>query len=332
MTARSRTAHPEDPAEARARSLLRRLRSDPTRMPEELAAFAVREMGPRAQARVDGLRRRLPDADAERLRAETVAHGVRASVTEGAFVGGPFLVWIPVAFCRALLAQAQFVLELAALAGRDPRAPVRAAELLVLQGAYPDTESAAAALAATPANDGRGSGGGGSGGRGRTAGLWQVTLRMASILGLRSVEGAQPSVSWLTRLGQWLLLTVVIVVGMVAPLVWLPYMTVSYQRAGRAIAERARGFYFGATTAPPTYAEAEAGGGADPGLVAAGVRAGVSFLLVVGLVLLVLLTDAQLADRQWPLLVVVLAASSVGFGAWWQLRRRARDRRAEETA
>ncbi|WP_152627436.1 hypothetical protein [Streptacidiphilus melanogenes] len=293
-------------------------------MPEELAAFAVREMGPRARARVEGLRHRLPDADAERLQAETVAHGVRASVTEGAFVGGPFLVWIPVAFCRALLAQAQFVLELAALAGHDPRTPARAAELLVLQGAHPDTESAAAALALTPADAVAV-----SAGNGRTAGLWQVTMRMASILGLRAVEGAEAPVSWLTRVGQWLLLTVVIVVGMVVPLVWLPYMTVSYRRAGRAIAERACTFYFGTATAPPAD-DAQAQAGADPGLVAAGVRAAVSVVLVVGLVLAVLLTGATLADRQWPLLVVVLTVASVGVGAWWQLRRRARDRRSED--
>ncbi|WP_052441097.1 hypothetical protein [Streptacidiphilus anmyonensis] len=334
----ARSAGPVDPADARARSLLRRLRADPARMPEELAAFAVREMGPRAQARVDGLRSRLPEADAEHLRAETVAHGVRASVTEGAFVGGPFLVWIPVAFCRALLAQAQFVLELGALAGRDPRASARAAELLVLQGAYRDTRSAAAALAATPASTAAAPDPGG-----RSAGLWQVTMRMASVLGLRAVEGAGPTVRWWTRAGQWLLLTLVIVVGMVVPLVWLPYMTVSYQRSGRAIAARADAFYFGATAASPTeteagthartaaQAEAEAEAGTDPGLVAACVRAVVSVVLVVGLVLLVLLTGVQLADRQWPLLVLVLGASSIGVGAWWQLSRRARDRRAEET-
>jgi hypothetical protein len=38
-------------------------------------------------------------------------------MTEGAFVGGPFIVLLPVAFGAALLAQAQMALELAVLAG-----------------------------------------------------------------------------------------------------------------------------------------------------------------------------------------------------------------------
>ena len=70
----------------------------------------------------------------------------RISMTEGAFVGGPFIVLIPVAFCAALLAQAQMALELAALAGYAPSDQMRAADLLVLQGAYTSTPEASAAL------------------------------------------------------------------------------------------------------------------------------------------------------------------------------------------
>ncbi|MEY9844755.1 hypothetical protein [Streptacidiphilus sp. MAP5-3] len=317
-------ARSDDPAEDRARSLLARIRREPARIPEELALFAVREMGPRAHVSVEQLRRRLPDADAERLREQVITRGVRASVAEGAFVGGPFLAWIPVAFCRALLAQAQWLLGLACLAGSDPRAPGRAAELLVLQGVHPDAGSAAAALAGTAAN-----GASAAGRSGRPAGLWHVTMRMASILGLRQVGAAQASTSWLRRAGQWLLLGAVVVVGIVAPLVWLPYMAISYRRAGRAMAERASAFYFGGKAAPRSEAEATAR--TDPGLLAAVVRAVASVLLVVALVLLVLLTGARLADQQWPLLGLVLAGSSIAVGAGWQLRRRARDRRAERS-
>ncbi|WP_051943358.1 hypothetical protein [Streptacidiphilus rugosus] len=321
----TRPAPSEDPAEDRARSLLARIRREPSRMPEELAVFAVQQMGPRAGASVERLRSRLPDADPELLREQVIAHGVRTSVTEGAFVGGPFLAWIPVAFCRALLAQAQLLLEVACLAGRDPRASERAAELLVLQGAYPDTGSAAAALARAAVADAADAASAGHRG-GRPAGLWRVTMRMASILGLRQTEATRSSVSRLRHAGQWLLLGLVIVVGMVAPLVWLPYMAVSYRRSGRAIAERASVFYFGAETALPN--EAEGGAGADPGLLAAVVRAVASLLLVVALVALVLLTGARLADQEWPVLGLVLAGSSIAVGAVWQLRRRARDRRA----
>ncbi|WP_143094497.1 hypothetical protein [Streptacidiphilus jiangxiensis] len=281
-------------------------------MPEELAAFAVREMGPRAHTAVEKLRRRMPEADEARLRAQVASRGVRTSVAEGSFVGGPFLVLIPVAFCRALLAQAQMALEMAALAGRDPRGAERAAELLVLQGAHPDVGSAAAALAATdaaavPRTDRR------------LAGLWQVTMRMASILGLRTVGGAHRS--WFVRLLQWLLLGAVLVVGTVAPLVWLPYMSVAYRRSGRAIAERTSEFYFGAPAGLPADTESGTGRGFSTALR----RALASVGLVAGLLLLVGLTGAQVADRAWPLVLLVLLGSSIGVSTWWQLHRRARE-------
>ena len=46
-----------------------------------------------------------------------IARQTRVTVVEGAAVGGPFILLIPVAWCAALLAQAQMVFELAALAG-----------------------------------------------------------------------------------------------------------------------------------------------------------------------------------------------------------------------
>src|SRR4029079_12803387 len=90
----------------------------------------------RASAAVENLRDSHPGADTGELEAAGIEHQTRGSMTEGAFVGGPFIVLIPVAFCAALLAQAQMSLELAALAGYAPDDEMRAADLLVLQGAY----------------------------------------------------------------------------------------------------------------------------------------------------------------------------------------------------
>jgi hypothetical protein len=44
------------------------------------------------------------------LEAAVVEHQT-PSTTEGAFVGGPFIGLLPVAFCAAMLAQAQMELE-----------------------------------------------------------------------------------------------------------------------------------------------------------------------------------------------------------------------------
>jgi hypothetical protein len=56
-------------------------------------------------------------------------------MTEGAFVGGPFIVLLPIAFCAVLLAQAQMAFELAAINGYSRNDRMRAADLLVVQGA-----------------------------------------------------------------------------------------------------------------------------------------------------------------------------------------------------
>lgn len=130
--------------------LVRSMRAHPARMPELLAVFAVRHRGPRAARRVAALRAAHPEATTGDLAARAVDHARLVSQSEGAFVGGPFLWLIPFAFCTALLAQAQLLLELAALAGKDPADRARAPELLVLRGAHPDLAAAERALAAGP--------------------------------------------------------------------------------------------------------------------------------------------------------------------------------------
>ncbi|MGA4539352.1 hypothetical protein ACPA54_05105 [Uniformispora flossi] len=132
-------------------ALLRAVWAQPGRLAEVMALFAVRHLGAGAAASAHArLESRDGRTDAE-LDDDAVRHGTLVTVTEGAFVGGPFLVFIPVAFCAALLGQARMVLEIAALHGRDTRSDARAADLLVLQGAYPDTLQAGAALAAVRA-------------------------------------------------------------------------------------------------------------------------------------------------------------------------------------
>jgi hypothetical protein len=45
------------------------------------------------------------------LEAAVIEHQTRVSTTEGAFVRGPFIVLLAVAFCGAMLAHAQMELE-----------------------------------------------------------------------------------------------------------------------------------------------------------------------------------------------------------------------------
>ncbi|MFI0923618.1 hypothetical protein ACH4TP_06745 [Streptomyces sp. NPDC021012] len=287
--------------------------AEPGRLPETLASFALRHLGPGAGPAVERLRAAHPEADAAALRSLVVGRGRRRVVAEGAFVGGPFLLFIPVAFCGALLSQARTVLELAASEGRDPTDPERAAELLVLQGVYGDTVTALAALeahAAEPrARDGRG----------RTAVLWDLVMRMARLLGLLTPSDEGPG--RLARFGQWVLLACVFLLGQVAPLVWLPYMAVSYNRATNQLMDRATVFYVGSRDLrPPRRVRV------DPTMAMAGLRALGSLLLPLIGLLFVVGTDTRLAGEQWPVAAIVVVAGCLLTGGWWLWRRHRRRR------
>ncbi|MGW2016997.1 hypothetical protein [Streptomyces sp. NPDC001927] len=266
-------------------------------------------MGPAAGRSVDRLRKARPGATPAELRALVTERGRRAVTTEGAFVGGPFMLLIPFAFCGALLLQARTILELAGLDGRDTTAPERAAELLVLQGVYEDPEAALAGLRARPdPTDGERPG--------RMAALWRLVLRMARLLGILTPDDGGVRRGRVARIGQWVLLVVVIVAGFVAPLVWLPYMAVSYHRATTVLLDRATLFYFGVRDPrePRT-------GRLQPDMVVAGLRALVSILIPVVGVILIVVTDIRLAGAHWPLLLIVLVSTPLVVGGLWLWRR-----------
>ncbi|MFD5325291.1 hypothetical protein [Streptomyces sp. NPDC127092] len=288
----------------------------PGRLPESLAVFAQRRLGPAADRAVRRLHAARPDASSDELRTRVVARGVRTASAEGAFVGGPFMLFVPFAFCAALLSQARTVLELAALEGKDPTDPARTAELLVLQGVYEDTDAARIALAepvAPVAPEG------GAGKRpGRLAALWELVMRMARLLGL--VTPTENQAGRLMRIGQWALVGAVFLVGLVAPLVWLPYLAFSYRRSTLALLDRAAIFYAGAPAPrrPNRF---------DPAVIGAVARAVFSLLVSLIGVAVVVGADLHIAGGRWPVLGIVLVSSSVLVGGWWVWRRRRRGRR-----
>ncbi|MFC8277719.1 hypothetical protein ACFUJR_35340 [Streptomyces sp. NPDC057271] len=270
--------------------------------------FALRHMGPPAGRAVERLRRDHPDAAPAELRALVAARGRRAVTAEGAFVGGPFMLLIPVAFCGALLLQARAILVLAGLDGRDTTDPERAAELLVLQGVYADTTAAAAGLRArpAPADDTRPR-------PDRIVALWRLTLRMARLLGIVTTD--DDGQGRLARLGQWALLIAVFLTGLVAPLVWLPYMGVSYHKATTRLIHRAVVFYCGTPDPPPPRTRR-----LQPEMVMASLRALASIVLPLVMVILVLFTDQELGGGRWPLLALVLVVTPLVVGGVWVWR------------
>ncbi|MFF8507487.1 hypothetical protein ACF064_05285 [Streptomyces sp. NPDC015492] len=312
MRKRTRAA----PAAGLSGSLLKEVVADPGRLPESLASFALRHLGPGAGPTVERLRAAHPEADAAALRSLIATRGRRAVTAEGAFVGGPFLLLIPVAFCGALLTQARTVLEIAAAEGRDSAAPERAAELLVLQGVYGDTGTARAALDRAGARPGAG------GDRGRLTAFLDLIARMARLLGLVTPDDGAGR--WV-RVGRWALLGTVFLVGLVAPLVWLPYMASGYYRGTTRMTDRAVVFYVGyADPRPPR------GVRLDPYMARAGLRAVGSVLLPAAALLLVIVTDIRIAGGRWPVVGIVLTTSCLLSGGWWLWRHHRRRSRSSD--
>jgi hypothetical protein len=301
------------------RSLLASVVTDPGHLPELLADFAVRRIGPAVPEAIASLRRGHPDATEAELRARVVARGRRTVVSEGSIVGGPFLVLVPLAFCAALLRQARTVLELAALDGRDPTASARAGELLVLQGVYENTRQAQDALNRTPHPAGA------PARWRRWAALWTVTLRMAHLLGiLAPADESQDAGRRVRRVAvqawRWLLLGVVFLVGLIAPLVWLPYMAVVYRRADARLADRVLAYYFADTAPAPRRRTSRL----EPEVMAAVLRALISLLVPLVLTAVTFLTGLRIAESRWPVLGITLATASAGVGALWYWRRHRR--------
>jgi hypothetical protein len=287
-----------DEAVFEASAVLRMLWADPQYMPEHLALWSLKRFGPRASSAIEKLRSSHPDTDQGELSRIVVEHQTRLSMTEGAFVGGPFILLIPVAFCAALLAQAQMALELAAIAGHSPSDQMRAADLLVLQGAYPSTAEASAALAKVARNPKQGVVGSSD----------EKSSRIRSLLEIALVG-------------------VVILVGLVLPLIWVPFMGFAFRKSGLQMGERATTFYQEgqASEAGVTVRTTQA---VRIGMSAGLIRMAILILFPILAAVIALLTGADIGEGKWlTALILLIAVSALVMLAWFaygRLRRRRR--------
>jgi hypothetical protein len=321
---------PEDDAEAlfQAPGLFRALWADPKNMAEHLALWSLKYFGPRAGSAVARLQASYPNASQDELERLAIQHQTRVCMTEGAFVGGPFIVLLPIAFCAALLAQAQMAFELAAINGYSATDKMRAADLLVVQGAYNTTQEAGAALD-TVTRSGR------EGGRLPRGARWTMIKRMAFLLGLLGAPGT-PKPPWFISVVRWIALGATFIVGLVLPLVWVPYMAVSMRRAALQMGERGRTYYADQRTAETGVTVTRA-----PLTISVGVTAGfVRMLLMIGapivIAVVALLTETDIGGGKWvSALIALLVVSALATLLWlsfrWVRRRRKRSRLVEAT-
>jgi hypothetical protein len=328
VAAVQRAPSPDDDAEAlfQAPGLFRALWADPKNMAEQLALWSLKYFGPRAGSAVERVRASNPTASQDELERLAIQHQTRVCMTEGAFVGGPFIVLIPIAFCAALLAQAQMAFELAAINGYSPTDRMRAADLLVVQGAYTTTQEAGAALETVTRGDREG-------GRLPRGARWAMLKRMAFLLGLLGAPGT-PRPRRLVSVVRWTALVATLVVGLVLPLVWVPYMAVSMRRAALQLGDRARTYYAAQRTEEAGVTVTRA-----PLTVSVGVTAGfVRMLLLIAtpvvIAVVALLTDTDIGGGKWiSALVLLVVVSVLTTLLWlsfrWMRRRRRRSRLAE---
>lgn len=296
-------------------------------MAEHLALWSLKYFGPRAQSAVERLRASNPGASQDELEQLAVQHQTRVCMTEGAFVGGPFIVLIPIAFCAALLAQAQMAFELAAINGYSATDRMRAADLLVLQGAYATTDEAGAALETVTRAER-------DGGRLPRGTRWAMVKRMAFLLGLFAAPGT-PKASLPVSIFRWTVLGATFVVGLVLPLVWVPYMAVSMRRASLLMGHRGRGFYAAKRTEETGVTVTRAPLTISVGVAAGFVRMFVLIIAPIAVAVLALLTDTNIGGGRWiTALVGLFVVSGLATLGWLGFRwmRMKRNRRGLEAA
>ncbi len=301
-----------------APAVLRIVWTDPQHMPEHIAVWSLAHFGPRAEAAVEKLRREHPDATRDELERRVIDRQTKVAMTEGAFVGGPFIVLMAVGFCAALLAQAQMVFALAAVSGRDPKDEMRLADLLVLLGAYPSTETANAALAAMTRDPKLH-----EGGKLPRGTRWSTIMRMAYLL---EVLGTSEDRSRLRATLGWIGVGVLFVVGFALPLVWVPYMAYSSRKFTVRLGQRTREYYSAAHTGDAGVVVRRRQTVQIGGAVALG-RTMLLVLAPIVVALVALLTGFSFGNGSWVdsgllLIGLSLLATLTWFGyRWWRLRR-----------
>jgi hypothetical protein len=122
------------------------LRRAPTCASELGVLYALPQLAPHVQLWWSKQSRSSPQADPRRSARRVVRRSTNVARRGGLITGSSFYVGMVPAMAMIYCEQLVVVLRVAAVYGRDPMDPIRAAELLVVQGRYATVEEAAAAL------------------------------------------------------------------------------------------------------------------------------------------------------------------------------------------
>ncbi len=127
---------------SRLASLLRLIRAHPERLPEYMVLFATHQQAPSVREWAAGHPEDPGSPEHDRLLREMRHDLLAFSRINGALSGTPFFIALVPAYVSVLREQARMALRIGALHGRDPGAPERPAEALVLLDIYPTVQAA----------------------------------------------------------------------------------------------------------------------------------------------------------------------------------------------
>jgi len=208
----------------------RALRLDPRHAAEVSVLYALPQLIPHVEHWYGTNIAHHPTEPSDKMARRVLRHSTSVARRGGLITGSSFYVGMLPAMAMIYVEQLTAVLRIAAVFGRDPTRPVRAAEILVIQGRYPTVAEAAVALqgAGRPASHRQ------AATDARTFG--DVVRQLPSMIGLhaRKVRAASPID---------VVVAAVEVASFVVPVVSIPIWTIASALAMRRLGRAAIAFY-----------------------------------------------------------------------------------------
>ena len=210
-------------------TLLQALRADPHHASELVLLRVLAQVGPNVTAQATAQTK--AGTPVEHATKRLIRRATSLARRDGAITGSSFYVGMPSAMAAIYCSQLLLVLRIAALYGREPTDPARAAEMLVFQGRYADVETAAAALrragtAASPDHQGFSI---------RTT-VVRTARQVPQMVGMR--------VQTVRRGGPWaMMISAATLASYLVPFVGIPAWAASNSRATRQLGKAAVAYY-----------------------------------------------------------------------------------------
>jgi hypothetical protein len=211
-------------------TLWRALRANPTRAADVSVLYAVPQLSPHVARWWQNRRLRRPDDEPEAVARRVLRRAAGVARRGGIITGSSFYVGMGPAMAMIYCEQLALVLRIATVYGRDPLAPTRAAEILVLQGRYDSVTNATKALriAGQPAEQ--------RAMASETRTVAEAARQLPSMIGLQVRKFSH-------RSPLDVLIALVEVASFVIPIVSIPVWAVANARATRRLGRAAIAFY-----------------------------------------------------------------------------------------